>query len=345
MAKRTDLAAPTIIDPAAFTFVAGVYFGSKPGEDFDSYLGEWLLEKDQHDPEQKAGWYSKKPKVLADFPPLNAQGNFARKGTCDHCGARFDWGAVYQHTSGLHIVVGNVCADKTMDVPTRVELDTKRLKARIAALREAERNAAAARAQAAAQGFEWLFASTEHGNHTLDDIARKGLAWGGLTVGQIALVKKLHDGTPAEWEVKKAAREAARAAEEAAALPVPATEERIAIEGEVLSTKEKEGYMPGMVAFKMLVKTAAGYKLWGSIPAVLLAEGPHEELRGKRVAFSAKVERSRDDEKFGFFSRPTKVRIVPTAATVVTPDQSPRGCEIPDDSAASLTVPTSASLR
>lgn len=65
--KRTDLAAPTVIDPAAFTFVAGVYFGSMPGEDFDALLGEWMSEKD---PDSKAGWYSKKPAVLADFPPL-----------------------------------------------------------------------------------------------------------------------------------------------------------------------------------------------------------------------------------------------------------------------------------
>lgn len=311
MTKRTDLAAPTVIDPAAFVFVAGVYFGSNPSEDFDALLGEWMGEKN---PDGKAGWYSKRPQVLADFPPLNDAGNFVRKGTCDHCGARFDWGSVYRHTSGDHIVVGNVCADKTMEVPSRLELDVRRMKSRIAAQRETERNAAKARAEAMAGGFEWLYTST-HTNATLADIARKCLAWGGITERQLALVKRIHDGTPAEWEVKKAAREAQRAAEDAAAQPVPVTTERVEITGEVLTVKKQEGYMPGQSVLKMLVKTDAGYKLWGSVPTILLNDVCHDNagngsLRGKKVAFSAKVERSRDDAKFGFFSRPTKARVV-----------------------------------
>lgn len=316
MTKRTDLAAPSVIDPAAFTFVAGVYFGSNPGEDFDALLGEWMAEKDI---DGKAGWYSKKPAVLAEFPPLNDAGNFVRKGTCDHCGARFDWGSVYQHTSGGHIVVGNVCADKTLTVPSRLELDVRRMKSRIAAERETARNAAKARAEAAAGGFEWLYA-VKHDNATLADIARKCLAWGGITERQLALVKRIHDGTPAEWEVKKAARDAERAAEEAAAEPVPSTDGRIDVEGEVLTLKSQEGYMRGQTVLKMLVKTTRGFKLWGSVPTSLLNDicydnAGNESLRGKRVAFSAKVERSKDDAKFGFFSRPTKAHIVaPTVA-------------------------------
>lgn len=307
--KRTDLAAPTVIDPAAFTFVAGVYFGSNASEDFDALLGEWMGEKD---PDGKAGWYSKRPQVLADFPPLNDAGNFVRKGTCDHCGARFDWGSVYQHTSGAHIVVGNVCADKTMEVPSRLELDVRRMKSRIAAAREAARNAAKARELAVADGYQWLYECT-HDNATLTDIARKGLAWGGLTAAQVALVKRLHDGTPAEWEIKRAARDAVRAAEEAAAEPVPVTQERIAVEGEIISTKSQDGYMPGQTVMKILVKTTRGFKLWGTLPSAISHVGAMAgdyELRGKRVAFSAKVERSKDDSKFGFFSRPTKARII-----------------------------------
>lgn len=313
MAKRTDLAAPTVIDPAAFVFVAGVYFGSQPGEDFDALLGEWLVEKDQHDPDQKAGWYSQKPRVMTEFPPLNTQGNFARKGTCDHCGARFDWGAVYQHTSGGHIVVGNVCADKTMDVPSRLELDVRRMKSLIAARRETARNAAKAHAEAVAGGFTWLYTST-HDNATLTDIARKCLAWGGITERQLALVRRIHDGTPAEWEVKKAARETQRAAEEAAAQPVPVTVERVMVRGEIVSHKSQEGFMPGQMVTKILVKTDAGYKLWGTLPSSISHDGAKVgdyELRGKVVEFSAKIERSKDDTKFGFFSRPTKARVVP----------------------------------
>lgn len=310
--KRTDLAAPSVIDPAAFTFVAGVYFGCNPGEDFDTLLGEWMAEKD---PNGNAGWYSKRNKVREAFPPLDANGNFTRKGTCDHCGAAFDWGSVYVHTSGKHIVVGNICADKTLSVPSRLELDASRMKSRIAAHRKAERMAAAARHSAFSEGYEWLYA-VEHDNRTLADIARKGLQYGGLTYAQLELVRKIHDGTPTEWEVKKAAKAAARAAEEAAAEPVPVTTERVDIEGEVLTTREQQGYMPGQTVLKMLVKTTRGFKLWGSVPRDLLNGTLYESagLIGKRVAFAAKIERSPEDEKFGFFSRPTKARIVAAVA-------------------------------
>jgi hypothetical protein len=252
--------------------------------------------------------------VLAHFPPLDPTGNFVRKGTCDHCGARFDWGAVYAHTSGKHIVVGNVCADKTLAVPSRHDLEVNRLKSRLAAQRLAARKAAAARAEAEAKGFAWLY-SGKHDNKTLDDIAHKGLQFGGLTVRQIELVKRIHDGTPAEWEVKRAARQAQRAAEEAAAQPVPSTGERIQVRGTILSTKTQDGYMGGTTVLKMLVKADAGYKLWGVVPSVLADEfgGVHEAgdvLRGKVVEFFAKIQRSPDDEKFGFFSRPTKARLV-----------------------------------
>lgn len=307
---RTDLAAPSVIDPAAFTFVAGVYFGSNPGEDFDALLGEWYSEKGENE-DGKAGWYSKRPKVLADFPPLNEAGNFVRKGTCDHCGARFDWGAVYQHKpTGKHIVVGNVCADKTLDVPNRHELEVRRIKSRLAANREAARYAAAARTQADTLGFAWLYSTGKHDNKTLDDIAHKGLKFGGLTERQIELVRKIHDGTPTEWQARKAEAKAKREAEEAAAESVPSNGERIEVEGTVLTVKEKEGYMPGTTVYKMLVRHATrGFKLWGTMPSSL-----NDAKVGDVVAFSAKVERSNDDPKFGFFSRPTKARLVKTAA-------------------------------
>lgn len=306
MAKRTDLAAPSVIDPAAFTFVAGVYFGCKPGEDFDALLGEWMSEKDTSG---TASWYNKRAGVRTHFLMLNAESNFMVKGTCDHCGAHFDWGSVYQHASGGHIVVGNVCADKTMDVPNRLELDVRRMQARIAAARKAARNAAQARADAVTGGYDWLYTGT-HDNATLADIARKGLAWGGLSERQVELVKRIHSGTPAEWEVKKAARDAQRAAEELAAEPVPRTDARLEITGTVLTTREQDGYMPGTTVTKILVRAEAGFKVWGTLPRDLAAK------RGDVVAFCARVSPSDNDDKFGFFSRPTKARIVQAAAAV-----------------------------
>lgn len=315
MTKRTDLAAPSVIDPATFHFVAGVYFGSNPDEDFDELLGLWMAEKDV---DGKAGWYSKRPAVLAEFPPLNPDGNFVRKGTCDHCGARFDWGSVYAHTSGLHIVVGNVCADKTMTVPSRLELDVSRMKARIAAARKAARLATTAREQAVREGIEWLYCG-KHEHKILDDIARNGLKWGTLSMRQLELVRRIHSGTKAQWEIERDARIAARAAEKTAAQPVPVTDKRLSIKAVVLMTREQDGYM-GATVLKMLVRAEAGFKLWGSVPRNLLNDVCHdnagdETLRGKTVEFCAMVTRSDRDEKFGFFSRPTKARVIATTTT------------------------------
>lgn len=298
MAKRIDLAAPSVIDPAAFTFVAGTYFGGGTSEDFDALLGEWMAEKSA----TGAPWYSSKREVMKDFPTINAAGNFARKGTCDHCGAHFEWGAVYVHTDGAHIVVGNICANRTMDVPTRHELDVKRLKSRLATHRETVRKAASAREQATAHGFEWLYTGALD-NRILADIARKGFAYGSLTERQIELVKRIHSGTPAEWEVKRAAREAQRKLDEETAEPVPQIDARIDLEGTVLSLKDQEGFR-GMMVTKMLVRHVKGYKLWGTMPTGLTAK------IGDKVAFTARVERSEKDAKFGFFSRPSKARVL-----------------------------------
>lgn len=61
----------------------------------------------------------------------------------------------------------------------------------------------------------------------------------------------------------------------------------------------------------MLVQHETGYKLWGTVPSDLLSNGG---LKGAAVEFTARVQRSDKDEKFGFFSRPTKARVLAAAA-------------------------------
>jgi len=98
---------------------------------------------------------------------------------------------------------------------------------------------------------------------------------------------------------KVAAAAAQRAAEQAeldAAEPCPTG--RVEITGEILATKLQESYYGD--TWKMLVKDDRGFKVWGSIPSSLHAS------RGARVTFMAAVEPSRDDDKFGFYKRPTK---------------------------------------
>lgn len=93
------------------------------------------------------------------------------------------------------------------------------------------------------------------------------------------------------------------AAREAAKRPVPRG--RLEVDAEVLSNKWVENDYGG--ALKMLV-AGTGWKAWGTVSRSLDFDG--RPARGHRIAFTATFEASDADESFGFFTRPTKARIV-----------------------------------
>ena len=103
-----------------------------------------------------------------------------------------------------------------------------------------------------------------------------------------------------------ARKEAEKAAIYAAAEECP--EGRVQLTGTVLAEKLKETAF-GEV-WKMMVEEERGFKLWGSVPRSLLGE---TELKGQKITFTATVEQSHEEPKFGFFKRPTKASIVEAA--------------------------------
>jgi hypothetical protein len=96
----------------------------------------------------------------------------------------------------------------------------------------------------------------------------------------------------------------ARRAQENAAVTAPIPTGRVVISGEVLSTKYQDSRFG--TQFKMLVKSDAGWKVWGTVPSGLACCG--ETLKGRRVTFTAAIE-SREPA-FGFFSRPTNASVL-----------------------------------
>lgn len=108
-----------------------------------------------------------------------------------------------------------------------------------------------------------------------------------------------------EWRAAAEALLEEIAIREEAKRPVPTG--RIEIQAEVLSTKWVENDYGG--SLKMLL-AGAGWKAWGTVPRSL--DFNDRPPRGHRVALTATIEASTDDESFGFFSRPTKARIVAT---------------------------------
>ncbi len=82
-------------------------------------------------------------------------------------------------------------------------------------------------------------------------------------------------------------------------------EGRMVVEGRVLTIKDKDTQYGTVL--KMLIQAPAGFKVWGTCPVSL------DCRRGDVVRFTATVERSKDDSKFGFAARPTKAVVLQRA--------------------------------
>ena len=147
--------------------------------------------------------------------------------------------------------------------------------------------------------WHWVHSSSMEGNKFASSLEVNFAQWGKLSEKQSAAVLKIIDADnarKAEWAEKaKAEREAAE--------DVPEGKQQIT--GTVISVKDRaSGY--GTVVFKMLVKDDRGFKVWGTVPQAIWDAVGEERVTGQRVTFSATITQSPDDEKFGFFKRPTK---------------------------------------
>lgn len=216
---------------------------------------------------------------------------------CDHCGAHIRYVAVYRHApTGAHIAVGEQCAEGRFHY-SKAEFQRLRKAAALnAELAKVRAEWAAYKVANADVDWDALYAST---NDFVQDVLRKGARYGNISDRQRdAIVAAV---------VRDAEREAQRAEREALALPpMPVPEGNgLAIEGIVLATRWDDGYYGS--TYKMLVEvTVEGgvYRLWGSVPAAI------DPDKGDVVRFVANVERSSDDEAFGFYKRPRKAEVV-----------------------------------
>ena len=225
-------------------------------------------------------------------------------GVCHVCGnahaqtvARF-----WHQPTNTYIEVGEACATK-LDGGDALDFRSFRAKAKAgveaaAGKRKAEKFLTDAGLTAAHKiWFEKDFDSWGYEETTINDIVNKLVRYGSISEKQVAfiskLLKKIDD---------RAAIEAQRRAEADAAQPIPAFEGRAQITGEIVSVKGVEtrfGY-----TVKMVVKTDAGWKVYGTVP------GSIDAKRGDHITFEAQVTVSDDDPKFGFFKRPTKAKIM-----------------------------------
>jgi len=117
-------------------------------------------------------------------------------------------------------------------------------------------------------------------------------AYAGRDTFIIDLRSKLHEyGSLSEKQIT-----AIRASLDRAAKSADCPSGRVMVQGEVVSTKCVESAY-GMTV-KMLVKAEEGFKVWCTVPSGLSA------AKGETVKFTATLEPSADDPKFGFGKRP-----------------------------------------
>lgn len=149
---------------------------------------------------------------------------------------------------------------------------------------------------------------------TIRDIVSKLVKYGSLSDKALA-----HIGRNLGWIAERPAREAKKAAEREAAEECP--NGRVDITGEVLSTRQDETDF-GTVT-KVLVRDDRGFKLWGTRPTIKAGVDEHGmnnydcAEKGDRISFSAVVSPSDTDNKFGFYKRPTKGKMLVKVSPVM----------------------------
>jgi len=211
-------------------------------------------------------------------------------GKCDHCGTWHHFGAIFRDKkAGSYLVIGNVCAGQFFDFPSKKAYiqaqAAKKTKARLLA----EANRAAGEAFLASRLDLQEAFQVDH--RIIADIRAKLFKYGSISEKQAAFVLKL-------------ALEELEREPEPTSQPIPEglLDGRHEFSGTILGFKEKASDW-GTVC-KMLFRDDRGFKLYGTAPNTDGFYG-----KGARLSFVARAERSKDDPAFGFFSRPTKVKV------------------------------------
>lgn len=323
---RTDIFRPSVIEPSELAFIAFNYLPSE-----GDVLGNALFLK------------AERERLNAHMKMTGGRfSSHEHGGSCYCCGAHASYMATFHHAkSNVYIKVGLICAEKLemgdaeafrKEVRSALEAGKGKKKAKAVleaaglgaawALREADEKK---RTDFHAECVAWReahpdpkYVSVGAGYEvrevgapvwkdwpkdelTILDMVERLVKWGSLSDRAMNFLSVLVDRIARKPEI-----EAKRAAEAAAAAPVP--EGRMKMVGEVVSIRLPGEYDPYPTK-KWLVKHESGFKIWGSIPAAVV----NEVERGDVVEFVATLKRSDKDEKFGFASRPTAARIVKAA--------------------------------
>jgi hypothetical protein len=309
MEGRTDIHRPAEFDPQDYEVVD--YIDSRRPEcpvtgdpDVLEAYKRWVAQWEEH--------------LLEYFPNWQTAGAHGIT-QCNHCGTHIRWVAVVLHRpTGGHLAFGEICADRC-ELPSRDAFRAKYIKDRAAlqaaALENMTRKAAFRAAHPeVVELLETVDISDRFDDSFLVSVARQYNSKGELSERQVEALEKLIS--------RQRERDARREQERWELQGAPQLEEgRYEITGEIVSAKVVDGDYGMQV--KMLVKLENGNKVYGSMPSNVEEELGSDGIAALRarpqpVRFTAQVERSRDDEHFGFFKRPTKAALLRVDSPLTT---------------------------
>ena len=331
MANRKDIHSPANIDPAAYAY-EGKFVIYPGGSEASEFFAECIAEAIEGE-FGSAPYYFDVEDVLAKKKEAGGfDGNFSSKSTCDHCGARFNYGALFKHEpSGEYVAVGHICAVKTFGKESKRDLHYSKAVRAIKLARER------------AEGLDYLHAiglgsvlDKDHAkrHYILNDLRNKAIKWKGLSEKQIALAHKIANeiDKPDVCDFCKAEGHDEKHCPEVG--PVPAAGRHKDLEGVVIGTRIDDGYVAGTSAYKWLVRLDNGSKLWGTVPSGIFDEVDSlKDLKGLRVSFSATIKPK--EKSFGIASRPSCPKVLLDAETEAAyKAAAERALKIPDAVAA-----------
>ncbi len=222
--------------------------------------------------------------------------------SCDYCGTGIMNVFLIKAACGKTFKVGCDCVAKVNDprlvADVKVIQKQRRDEAKVkrhAADRQARKEAAEARYLSLPADLREALENSEA--EIVQDIAKNVRRTGWISARQEAVV----------WRLSSAV--VGCALPEPVAAPV--TDARILVEGLILGVKVQESFYGDTLKMLVGVRTPLGlWKCWGTVPQFVheqrrWIDGEREELKGMAVQFMARIEVSKDDPCFSFFSRPT----------------------------------------
>lgn len=227
---------------------------------------------------------------------------------CDICGARYDYGTLFEYIpSGKIISVGHECAEK-MDLHADM-IGSARDLSKMQGMRAREKYIRMlSLVQFARENREKLHLLKL--NNPISKDIRERLISSGARWGV----------SDKQWELLRNIEKRIKEQESEIKATVPDFPDRMEFVGVIVGTKVVET-MYGMQT-KMIVKINCengAYKIYGSVPSGLTNEIcnfkrengiERDGIRGAHISFFATVQRSKDDSSFGFFNRPTKPKFL-----------------------------------